>query len=95
MSYAIRFRPVDPRRADEPAMYLSTDPPRDDVTAQAGLARVTSIAGDVEPFDVCGVACAVMRTWEVEDRCRRDRLRADVVPLADALADCADVEPRP
>lgn len=88
MSYAIRFLPADPARRDEPALYRS----RDDYSAP-GPCRVTSCAEDVEPVESPGYA---LRAWpSIEIRCAVDNLVADVVPLADALADCRDIEPRP
>ena len=81
LGYAVRFTPVDP--ADpSPALYLAAGDSDD-----FGAGRLTSCADDVwnctYAEDTWAVGDAVMR------RLARERLRADVVPLADALADLA------
>lgn len=89
MSYAIRFRSRDPRDPS-PALYLSTDHLWEQVTG-----RLTSVASDVVMWPNVACAESVLEWRSTKRRCRRDRLHADVVPLAEALADCGDVEPRP
>jgi len=94
MSYAIRFRtrnPSDP----SPAMYMSTDLAWFDPARRLYMARATSVLSDVWEGDAHS-AGAIRDTWGgLHNRCERDRLIADVVPLADALRDLGDVEPRP
>lgn len=85
--YAIRFLPVD-ERDPSPALYLAAAD-----ADEHGAGILTSVAADVwscdRGADVASVGEPVML------RLVRDRLRADVVTLRDALADCGNVEPRP
>ena len=89
MSYAIRFLPVD-KRDPSPALYLARDPRRPNRHG----ARLTSVAVDVSA-ETRRAGAFLLGAPYIEWRCERDRLRADVVPLADALTDCNDVELRP
>ena len=91
MSYAIRFLPRDPVRRDEPALYLSVDPPRHPDCA----GRVTSCARDMEIWETEQGARYATGWHRTHYRCERDGLVADVVPFSVAFADCADVEVRP
>lgn len=87
MSFAIRFLPVDPRDPS-PALYLNA-------SHKAPIARLTSLCCDFW-LGTAGHAERICMLWApLLDLCRRYRLRADIVPLAVALADCGDVEPRP
>lgn len=79
MSYAIRFLPVDPSDPS-PALYLSR---------QRGV-RFTALASDLLALGGPRGPVAVAFSKRVKRRCARDRLQADVVPLAEALRDLAD-----
>ena len=86
-AYAIRFRPRDPTRRDEPAAYLSTDMVRK-VNGRV-RARVTSVASDLWDGTL-GHAERLRGGWApMRSACDMDNAVADVVPLADALADLA------
>jgi hypothetical protein len=86
--FAIRFRPADPRDAS-PALYLSTDNTMA-LGPRGCVARPTSVAADVRGFRTRGEAQSYAGGWgALLSRLDRDRLVADVVPLADALTDLA------
>jgi len=94
--YAIRFLPVDPRDAS-PALYLSGRTPRFDGDRFDGAARLTSCRYDVDPFPSERRALLEFDVSPSVRDCLRAHplLRADVVPLAAAIADLANVEERP
>lgn len=86
--FAVRFLPRD-KRDPSPALYLSTDARRRDKDGVT-RSRVTSRLRDVDSFDERRSAAYAVQAWpSIDYRCRRDGLVADVVPLADALADLA------